>query len=330
MKLTKKFTTFLVLFVVIVIAQCLYGYWLHTQHYPSTDDAYLKAHILQVASLDSARVVKLNVKEHQWVRKGSLLFRLDPAQFQIAVRQASAKLANTMKTISALREQISAQTSVVEQQQASSILANQQFKRISNLARAKQASRAELDNATASKNEALALLHAAQNKLDELKLRLGKDNGASQINEVRSVLAQAELNLKHTKVFAATAGTVENLHLRVGSFVQAGAPLFAIIDQAHWWIEANFKETQLQRLKVGQPVKVAIDMYPGKAFTGKVASLSAGSGDTFSLLPAENASGNWVKVTQRFPVRIVLGPSPQATPFRVGASSTVTVDTTHG
>ena len=131
-----------------------------------------------------------------------------------------------------------------------------------------------------------------------------------------------------THVTAPSDGILSNVTLRPGATVQAGPPLFAIIEANRWWVDANFKETDLARIKVGQPATVYLDMYPGATFDGVVESISAGSGATFSVLPPENATGNWVKVTQRFPVRITITNPPADKPLRVGASASVTIDTT--
>jgi membrane fusion protein (multidrug efflux system) len=139
-------------------------------------------------------------------------------------------------------------------------------------------------------------------------------------------VAQARLNLSWTQVRAPVAGILSGLELRPGSTVASGQPLFALVDTSTWWINANFKETDLRHIEPGRPADITVDMYPGKHFHGVVDSISPASGSAFSLLPPENATGNWVKVTQRIPVRVrVLDPDP-AHPLRIGASSSVTVD----
>ena len=152
---------------------------------------------------------------------------------------------------------------------------------------------------------------------------------AAKQDDILSARAQLEIdkaNLNWTKVYATADGWIANLSLRPGSAVSANAPQFSIVESSDWWVDANFKETALSRIRPGQPVRIQIDMLPGVTLTGKVASIGRGSGDTFSLLPSENASGNWVKVTRRFPVRVTLDPTDAQ--LRVGGSSKVTVDTT--
>lgn len=158
----------------------------------------------------------------------------------------------------------------------------------------------------------------AQGKLDMLN---------ASLKIAQSELAQAELNLNNTKILSPSSGYLTNFTLRQGEMVQAANPLFVLVETDHWWINGNFKETDLERIHIGQTAKVLLDMYPGIAFKGKVQGISRGSGAAFAILPPENATGNWVKVTQRFPVRIdILNPDPKY-PLRIGASGEVVVDT---
>lgn len=141
-------------------------------------------------------------------------------------------------------------------------------------------------------------------------------------------MAQAQLNLKYTHITAPTSGFIANLTLRQGDTVTAYQQLFALIDNQSWWVQANFKETQLTRIRPGQSATIKVDMYPRRTFSGRVMSISSAAGASFSLLPPENASGNWVKVTQRFPVKVLITAHDPRYPLRLGASSTVTINTT--
>ncbi|MDF2867096.1 MAG: emrA [Gammaproteobacteria bacterium] len=153
------------------------------------------------------------------------------------------------------------------------------------------------------------------------------DEAKAKLEVSKATLAEAELNLKYTQVAAPVAGTITNLTLREGDVVAQGNPLFALVETSHWWVDANYKETQLHRIRTGQAAEIKLDMYPGVVFHGVVDSISSGSGAAFSLLPPENATGNWVKVTQRFTVRVKLLEPDPLHPFRIGASSTVTINT---
>lgn len=190
-------------------------------------------------------------------------------------------------------------------QRAALLLAEQNAKRILKLVKMGQQAKASGDQ--------------AQSQLDNAKAEL--EAGEAQ-------LAAAELDLKHTRVTAPRAGIITAFLLRPGNNVVANTTLFMLVEQKHFWIDANFKETQIARIKPGQPVKIKLDMFPKHVFKGRVDAVSSASGATFSLLPPENASGNWVKVTQRFPVKIMLDDPNPAYPLRMGATATVTVDTT--
>ncbi|MDR3492651.1 MAG: HlyD family secretion protein [Gammaproteobacteria bacterium] len=161
---------------------------------------------------------------------------------------------------------------------------------------------------------------------DQVQAQLDKDKAS--VAAAESQLAQALLDLKHTQVFAPTSGIVTQFTLRPGNNITANNTLFMIVEQDHFWIDANFKETQVERIKPGQPAKIIVEMFPDHTFHGVVDAVSSASGSVFSLLPPENASGNWVKVTQRFPVKIIITDPDPEFPLRAGASASVTVDTT--
>ena len=185
------------------------------------------------------------------------------------------------------------------------------------------------DDARAREREADAALDAAKSDLRravEQRGELGRENAQTRLALAK--VDQAKLNLSDTEVRAPVDGVVAELELRPGSTVKAGVVLFALVDEQHWWVDANFKETALLRIQPGQPATVRVDMYPGKEFAGVVDSVSPASGAAFSLLPPENATGNWVKVTQRFPVKVLLKDLRPQYPLRIGASSSVTIDTT--
>jgi membrane fusion protein (multidrug efflux system) len=267
--------------LVLIIAGLLY--WRHSVYYPSTDDAYVQANIVNIAAQVTGPIKDIYVQDHEFVKQDATLFTIDPAPFQLALQTAQAQVA---------------------QRQAE--LRNTQLStsRTLTLVTKNLASKAEGDAAKMQLEVAKAALVVAQKKL-----------------------AQAQLDLQHTIITAPADGTVTNFNLRAGTMINAGVILFAFIEQAQWWVDANFKETDLQRIKVGQPAEVTIDIYPSHVYKGVVQGVSLGSGAAFSLLPPENATGNWVKVTQRFPVRVnILNPDPKY-PLRVGASSTVTINT---
>jgi membrane fusion protein (multidrug efflux system) len=178
-----------------------------------------------------------------------------------------------------------------------------------------------------------AVLKAAQARLSLLPQPTGSSGpqaGAAKANieQAQAAVTQAQMELDRATVKAPVAGVIGKVRIRPGAIAQAGASLFPLVDTSQWWVDANFKETELARIATGQQATVSVDLYPSHEFKGEVDSLSPASGTAFSLLPPENATGNWVKVTQRFPVRISLRVQPGDPPLRVGASASVTVDTT--
>ncbi len=320
----KRLKAIAVAGMLAAIAVGLLLFWRHDERYPSTNDAYIGANIIYVAAQVTGQVATVVVTENQPVKAGDLLFTIDPTQFKASVDQARANLDNATQQAESFSNQITAAQAAVES--ASSFYDTAQ----SNLERARalfsdgDLAQASLDQTTSEFAQASARLTTSRSELSALQSGLAarQDNVLSS----QAALEIAQADLVWTKVHAAADGWIANLTLRPGSSVSANAPQFSIVESSDWWIDANFKETSLPRIRAGQPVTVRVDMLPGVVLTGKVASIGRGSGDTFSLLPSENSSGNWVKVTRRFPVRIELDPTDA--PLRVGGSSKVIVDTT--
>lgn len=280
-KAAKKF--WLAIASILLLSSIAYFYSLYTTYYPSTDDAYIQANVVNISPQITGPVDHIYVQDHQWVKKNQLLFTIDPAPFEIALRQAQSNL-----------QQIQAQLDTQAKNTA----------RILPLVKAGQLPQSQGDD--------------AQGQLDELRAAL-------KIAEAQ--LATAQLNLLYTQIYAPNNGFVTNFILRKGQVIQAGSPQFAFVEDNQWWVNANFKETDLARIQINQTAKIKIDIYPDRTFKGKVEGISRGSGAVFSLMPPENATGNWVKVTQRFPVRInFINPDPKY-PLRMGASCEVSVDT---
>jgi membrane fusion protein (multidrug efflux system) len=191
------------------------------------------------------------------------------------------------------------------------------------------AAQARLDDAQSSRDQARARVSQAAAALAAARKQAGTpgtDNAT--VRAAQAALQQARIALAHATITAPVAGWVANLSLRPGDVVSPGQPLFSLVEDGPWWVDANFRETDLARIRPGQPVSVVVDMYPGLTMQGEVTVIGAGAGAVFSLLPPQNATGNWVKVTQRFPIRIALTPPDDpAMQLRVGASATATVDT---
>ncbi len=320
----KSFKAIAAAGILVTIAVGLFLFWRHEERYPSTKDAYIGANIIYVAAQVTGQVSDVAVVENQPVNAGDLLFSIDPTQFQASVDQAKANLDSAIQQADSFSNQITAAQAAVESANSFYETAQSNLERARALFSDGDLAQASLDQTTSEFAQASARLTTSRSELSALQSGLAarQDNVLSS----QAALEIAQADLVWTKVYAAADGWIANLTLRPGSSVSANAPQFSIVESSDWWVDANFKETSVPRIRPGQPVTVQVDMLPDTTLTGKVASIGRGSGDTFSLLPSENSSGNWVKVTRRFPVRIELDPTDA--PLRVGGSSKVTVDTT--
>lgn len=314
----------------VLIAACLMAakwYWHTATLYPSTDNAYIQANVIQVAPQVSGKVSQVLVEENQVVHKGDVLFKIDARMFQLQAEKAMANLADTRQRVAALELAIKVANANVEKANAQFAISQKSAKRILSLVHDGRASKQQGDDVLSKLKIAKAELQAASNELLRNQQLLGDSVDENpQIIAAEKQLDEAELNLQYTTITAPADGTITQLHLRQGDMVNANVAQFSLVENNQFWIAANFKETALGRIKSQQNVNIEIDMYPGKTFQGRVESVSPGSGAAFALLPPENASGNWVKITQRFPVKISLqAQSPYA--LRLGASCKVTVNT---
>jgi len=321
MKSLKAVAVFVML---AAIAVGLLLFWRHEERYPSTKDAYIGANIINVAPQVTGQVADVRIEDNQPVKRGDLLFTIDDTQFKATVDQSKADLDSAMQQAQSYSTQIAAAQASVESAQSAYDTAQKNLERAKALFTTGDVAQASLDQTTSDFAQSAAQLTTSQSSL--LALQSGLAAKQDDVLSARAQLEIAQADLAWTKVFAAADGWIANLTLRPGSSVSANAPQFSIVESADWWEDANFKEPSLPRIRPGQKVTVQVDMLPGTTLTGTVASIGRGSGDTFSLLPSENSSGNWVKVTRRFPVRIQLDPTEA--PLRVGGSSKVVVDTT--
>ena len=321
--------------VALVVALAIAGgglWWWWTQQaiYPSTNDAYVEANILSIAPEISGKVISVGVHENDHVDAGDVLFRIDQSTLQAAVDAAQAQLDLATRSVNANQANLSAAEAQLSAAKATFKNADDAFERASKLASDGNLSNDALEQAQTAKDQAEAQVKAAESARNAARDQLGKagDNNAG-IRAARAELDQAKIALSHAVVQAPASGWIANISLRPGQVVSPGQPLFSLVEDSDWWVSANFKETDLDRIKPGQSATIGIDMYPGMTISGKVESIGAGAGAVFSLLPSENATGNWVKVTRRFPVRIALDtpPSDTAKRLRVGASTLVTIDT---
>jgi len=314
--------------IAIVLALLVFGlrYWRHSQLYAGTDDAYVNADVVQVAAQVSGPVVQVAVVNQQHVMPGQLLFQIDPRPFEIALAQAQANLDLARQNVGEGAAAVVAARAQLAERQAQLANALSNLRRTRGLTSSGFLSQQTVESTQMSAQTAQAAVKAAQANLVQAQNAAGaagEDNATIRAAEAR--VAQAKLDLSYARVTAPTSGTVANLTLRPGTSVQPGQPLFSIVSDREYWVDANFKETDLARIHPGQSATVRLDMYPGHPFKAVVESLSGGAGTAFSLLPPENATGNWVKVTQRVPVRVrIVSPDPRY-PLRIGTTAAVEV-----
>ena len=298
-----------------------YLYWDYAQHFESTDDAFIEARLFAVAPKVSGYITAVPVTDNQHVVAGDVIARIDDRDYRIALAQAQAQVAaataniqNIDAQIAVQHAQVSASQAQVDQAQAALTFAQQQAARYQDLA-AREAGTVQMAEQTASTlrqdqaavKNAQAALTVAQRQIDSLEAqRSSAEASLAQANAQRD---QAQLNLSYTTVTAAQPGRVVNLTTAIGQFAQAGTNLTMFVPD-EIWVTANFKETQLAYMRPGQPMTMRIDAYPGRLIRGHVASIQPGSGTAFSLLPAENATGNFIKVVQRVPVKLVIDDPP--------------------
>jgi len=310
-------------------------FYLTGGRYESTDDAYVQAARVNVSTDVSGRIAEIYVHDNQFVHRGEVLFELDQPRFLIAVANARAQLAGARIKVPALQ-------AVYRQRQADeaaagSTLAYQQreFARQTELQRQGISSRAQLDQAKTNFQSARQQLAAASQQVASALADLGGDPNApaDRLPIVRQALAaldHALLELSYTTIHAPIDGIVTKVEqIQIGDYVDGATPLFALMSASDLWVEANFKETQLTYMRPGEHTTVAVDAYPGRTFHGTLISTSPGTGSSFSLLPPENSSGNWVKVVQRLPVRISIDDADPKLPLAAGMSATAEVDTEH-
>lgn len=305
-------------------------YMRYQAQYPSTDDAYVNAHVVNISSQINGKVAQTFVHDHQLVHQGDLLFSLDDRLEKAQLSQAKAKRDQAYESLESSQVALQEASALVMQRKAELEQASRHSKRILSLTQKKLYSQDAGDDAIRQKQVAEAAFQAAIKNKEKIQKNLGQlGDQNSRIREALANLKQAKLNLSYTKVYAPASGYIANYQLRPGDTITAFQPIFALIDNQLWWVDANFKETQIQRIHPGQKARINLDMYPKHTFTGMVMSVSPGSGSSFSLLPSENASGNWIKVTQRFAVKIRILTDEHAPTLRLGASGRVRINTTN-
>lgn len=328
----KRNQRLLILGAVVVLGTLAYTayYFLHSRYFEATDDAYVATDMVQITSEVPGTVISVGVDNTQQVARGQVLLELDPADAQIAVAAAEAELARSVRNVRGLFSRSSGLKSVINARQIALKGARDDLQRRLKVASEGGVSAEELQHSKDQVAQLEASLATSAEELETNNAQIENTTIANhpQVLAAAANLRQASLALKRTRITAPIGGAVARRNVEIGSRIAAGAPLLAVVPLENAWVDANFKEVQLAHMRVGQPVEVYSDIY-GKdvKYHGKIAGLGAGSGAAFALLPPQNASGNWIKIVQRVPVRIALDPQELAkNPLRLGLSMHAEVD----
>jgi membrane fusion protein, multidrug efflux system len=301
--------------IVVILGIVAAYYFIAVRPYETTDDAFIDGHAIQISPQVSGRVLQVLIHDNQLVKKGDPLVQIDPRDYEAALAQARANLAAAQSHLGETRQQVIVSRAKAEQDRAAVSSAEADAKLAdADLARyqaveKRSISQQQLDAVTATAQSSQASLEVARKKADASAAQVGQDEAQvptadAGVQQAEAALRQAELNRSYADIVAPEDGWVTRRVVESGQYVQVGQALLAVV-QPNVWITANFKETQLAHMTAGQPVWIKVDAFPQKKFKGHVDSIQAGTGAQFSLLPPENAAGNYVKVVQRVPVKIV-------------------------
>ncbi len=348
----KKISIIVFIALTVIGAVTVYFYLRHKATHISTDDAFVEGHIHTIASKVSGTVKKINVEDNQPVKKEAILVEIDPVDYEVKVKEASsvlgkersklseieAKIEASRQRLSELNAAMKAAKANLELQEANLKLATIDLKRAEKLYEKEAIPKERYDNTKTGYEVAVSRVKAAGEQVKQAEMAIetqkaiirqaeaSRPSQISFIKEKEAKLREAELNYGYTHIPAPSDGYITKKTVEIGNQIEAGLPLMAVVPLDDIWVVANYKETQLEKVKPGQKVKMKVDTYPKKTFDGKVDSIMAGSGAIFSLFPPENATGNYVKVVQRIPVKIVLenGTDTQHI-LRIGMSVTATI-----
>jgi membrane fusion protein (multidrug efflux system) len=317
--------------VALVVVLFLY---LHGGRYETTDNAYFQSGLGAVAANVGGPVVSVEVRDNQRVKVGQVLFRIDPAPFQAAVDEADAALADARTQVSSLQAHYAQGQAELQAAQDQLAYSEREAARQQSLLAEGISSQAQYDQARLAAQTAAQGIETSRQKNASVSAALsgrvsGPIDAQPAVKKAQAVLDRARLNLSYTVVRAGQDGIVTKVdQLQVGDYVTAAKPVFTLAG-ARIWVEANFKESQLDHMRIGQKATFKVDAFPDLKLTGHVASFSPGTGNSFALLPPENATGNWVKVVQRLPVELDIDQVPADVPLHAGLSVEVSVDTGH-
>jgi len=301
---SKKKKAFMIVGAIVLIGLIAAEFYTtYRKTHVSTDDAFIDGNIHTIAAKINGTVKEIHVTDNQLVKKGDLLLEIDPTDYTVKLREASSVVGAEKAKLDEAGTRIASAKANLELQRANLKLAELEKSRSENLYQKEVLPRDRYDRAMTAYEVGVAQVKAAEEQLRSAEAQ--KLTQASTIKQKEATAAMAELNYQYTKLYAPVDGYVTKKSVQTGNQVQAGQPLMAVVGLSDIWVTANFKETQMEHIRPGQTVTIDVDSYPGMVFKGKVDSIMAGTGVTFSLFPSENATGNYVKVVQRIPVKIV-------------------------
>ena len=300
--------------------------------YVETDNAYVKAHIIAVSSEVAGRVTEVAVRDNQPVAAGDLLFRVDRAPLEVAIARAEAQMAVVRTDLESLRAELRLARAEEAEAEERIRFHARQLERQQQLKERGMSREDVYDEARHNLDVARRKLEGVKERAARVIANLGGEAGLPaerhpRYLEAKATREAAALELSRTMVHAPAAGVVSNMRLQPGEHVQKGTPVFSLIEARDTWIEANFKETQLAGVRMGQKARVVADAYPGREWQARVAAIAPATGAEFAVLPPQNATGNWVKIVQRVPVQLAIEPAAGAPALRAGMTVTVSVDT---
>ena len=307
-------------------------FWLQGGRYASTENAFVKADIAQIASEVAGRIAEVRVRDHATVAAGDVLVRLDPEPYRLALARADAEIESARNGVEQLKVSLRETRADAKETENRLTYLEVQAKRQRDLSGRGVSSAARVEQADSEEQQARDRLSMLQTRIARVEAALGGNpeqptERYAAVREKQALRDRAALDLSYTEIKAPRAGIVLNVRLQLGEQVKAQTPLFSLVADRRPWVEANFKETDLTYVTVGQKATVVLDMHPDITWEAEVESISPATGAEFAILPPQNASGNWVKVVQRLPVKLRLIERPGEPPLRAGMTAYVSIDT---
>ncbi len=310
---------------IAVVGVGLTGYFVRNHYYPSTNDAYVHAYTVTVSPYVEGYIKSIHAEPNSFVKKGQLIYEIVPLPFQLSFAQRQHEFEAAKAQKGALEDQLLKARQALKDEQAKQWIISLNQQRFAYLQKLEVVALEKEQELEAAKLEANAKVKSAGLEISRLQKQISEQESATRA--LKAAASNAKVSLDYTRYYAPMDAFVgNNTSIRVGQYVKPGQAMFKLVDNTKWWIDANYLESQIHRIRDGMSARITLDMYPGVTFRGKVINISQGSGSYYSLLPPQNATGNWVKVPQRFPVRIRLEQNSRH-PLRAGATADVTVNT---